>query len=71
MLDMLDCFRNAVKGWIGSMFIIQWSSGSFSFEARDTKYLLNSFAMTLRLVDNRIIIMICNNKARIILLYIF
>ena len=24
MLDILDCFRNDVKGWIPSMFIIQW-----------------------------------------------
>ena len=47
MLDMSDCFRNDVKGWIGAMFKIQWSSGSYSFGARDTKYLLNSFAMTL------------------------
>ena len=49
MLDILDCFRNAVKGWIGSMFIIQWSSGLFSFGARDTKYILNSFAMSLNI----------------------
>ena len=44
------------KGWIGSIFITQHSSGSFSFDATGIKYLLNSFAISLWSVQRQLLI---------------